>query len=471
MNADKRPNILFLMSDEHRYDVAGFAGNEIIRTECLDKLAEDAIIFENAYTPAPICIPARQCMASGQLPRTCQVERYGEDLTPNYRTFAREFGEYAYNTVAAGKLHHFGIDQMQGYNRRLSGDCHISPRFIHNKQQDEFKRYQQKSDDSMDWNRLKWNDEKEIRRAGIGKSPNYIEDEMATQATINYVMRYFLDSYYDRPQKEQPLFLYLGMNNPHYPYITEESLFDYYLNRIELYENQTPFKHNFLGKCPFMPGALIPGENIPTRSVKRAMAAYYGNIETIDNQYQRVLTALENAGENLDDWIIIYTSDHGEMLGEHGIWEKQKFFEGSVKVPLFIRYPKRFKKAKRIKENVNLCDLFATLCDLAGIPIPEGLDSRSLVPLMEGDNQEWNNETISQFNGQNIMIKQNQLKYQWYDNGDEKEVLFDLLENPDENINFIQEDKYKTDIERFRKRCSQLGFGDSPITEYKNAGY
>ena len=84
-------------------------------------------------------------------------------------------------------------------------------------------------------------------------------------------------------------------------------------------------------------------------------------VETIDSQYQEVLEALTHVGENLDDWIIVYTSDHGEMLGEHGIWEKQKFFEASVRVPLIIRYPERFE-AKVIDQNVNLCDLFATLC-------------------------------------------------------------------------------------------------------------
>lgn len=100
----KRPNILILMSDEHRFDVSGFAGNKIVRTPCLDKLAGEAVIFNNAYTPSPVCIPARQCIAVGQFPRTCKVESYGEDLSPYYQTFARTLTQNGYKTVAAGKL-------------------------------------------------------------------------------------------------------------------------------------------------------------------------------------------------------------------------------------------------------------------------------------------------------------------------------------------------------------------------------
>ena len=117
---NKKPNILFLMSDEHRFDVSGFTGNRVVRTPFLDRLAKDAVIFTNAYTPSPVCIPARQCIAAGQFPRTCGVENYGQDLPPNYQTFAKTLVQGGYKTAAAGKLHHFGIDQMQGWLYRLS---------------------------------------------------------------------------------------------------------------------------------------------------------------------------------------------------------------------------------------------------------------------------------------------------------------------------------------------------------------
>ncbi|MCJ7549352.1 MAG: sulfatase-like hydrolase/transferase [Anaerolineae bacterium] len=97
---DKRPNILFLMSDQHRADVAGFAGNSVVRTPTLDELARTGVVFRNAYTPSPICIPGRQCPTSGQLPKTCNCEGW-IDLAPGYRTFARDFSRHAYTTLPA----------------------------------------------------------------------------------------------------------------------------------------------------------------------------------------------------------------------------------------------------------------------------------------------------------------------------------------------------------------------------------
>ena len=432
----KKPNILFLMSDEHRFDISGFSGNSIIRTPCLDELAKDAVVFTNAYTPAPICIPARQCIAAGQYPKTCGVERYGEDLPINYQTFAKTLSQVGYETVAAGKLHHFGIDQMQGWRMRIAGDCELSSGVL--------------------GPGMKWDEKKEILRAGPGESVYARKDKLVVQGTKDFIYQYFVDSYYDRATPDHPLLLYVGLLNPHYPYIAEQRLFDYYLNRVEPYENQRPFDHPFLGKCANTK-ALIPGEDISLRDIKRAMAAYYANIETIDSQFEDIVKSLKEAGQNLDDWIIIYTSDHGEMLGEHAIWEKQRFFEGSVKVPLFIRYPKKFRP-KIIKKNVNLIDLFATLCELTETEIPTGLDSRSLVPLLDGNESSWENETISQFNGQNIMIKKENIKYQWYEE-DQSEVLFDLEIDSTEKQNLVDHVRYQEMLPIFRNRRDELGFG------------
>ena len=187
--------------------------------------------------------------------------------------------------------------------------------------------------------------------------------------------------------------------------------------------------------------------NVSDDTIRRATAAYYGMVETIDTYYGRVLQRLRDLGENLDDWIIIYTSDHGEMLGEHGIWEKTRFYEASVRVPLIIRWPKSFAGGRIINENVNLCDLFATLCDLAGLEIPAGLDSRSLLPLLQGNAAAWNNESISQMGKDHVMIKRDALKYQYY--GEHPEVLFDLKTDPRETTNVATIPAYKTAMSHF----------------------
>lgn len=201
------------------------------------------------------------------------------------------------------------------------------------------------------------------------------------------------------------------------------------------------------------------------RDIRRATAAYYGMTESLDERYGKILNKLEELGQDIDDWLIIYTSDHGDMLGEHGVWEKTSFFEGSVRVPLFIRFPKDWREAmkkgtKTIEQNVNTCDLFATLCDYTGIPMPEGTDSRSLVPLSEDNEDEWPNESVSQLRG-NLMIKQDHLKYCFYENKKDTphaEVLFNLKKDPDETRDVSRDPAYAEAIEKFRKRRIELKY-------------
>lgn len=464
----KRPNILFLMSDEHRPDVVGYAGNQIVRTPVLDGLAHSGFIFRNAYTPSPICIPGRQSMMAGQLPRTTGCEQFSQDLPPGHMTFARRFAQHAYETVACGKLHHTGTDQMQGWTQRIGSVTKVASHFIEGRVEEEFARH------LRPFSEVKWSDTKEILRAGIGRAGNIMQDEYTVQGALDFIEQYFTDPYYDRESVNHPLLLKVSLNQPHYPYTTSADKFNWYLNRVEPFVEEQVFDHPFLSMRQ-----VRPGEDVTIRDLRRATAAYYGMIETIDDEYGRILDALRYVGQDLDDWIIIYTSDHGEMLGEHGIWEKQKFFEASVRVPLIIRWPHglgqgahlREPNGKVIDQNVNLCDLFATLCDLAQIPIPPGLDSRSMVPLLRGDPSHlWDNETISQFWGRNLMIKRDHLKYQYY--GEEMpEVLFDLERNPQETVNYMDDSDYAKEIAEFRQRRSELGFGPNANPDYVNAGY
>jgi len=274
-----------------------------------------------------------------------------------------------------------------------------------------------------------------------------------------------VDSRYDRQDPERPSLLYCGLTDPHYPYICDPERFRHYLPRMKPFEVEEPFEHPFLGLTPWPPEPLQAGVHIAERDVMRARAAYYGKVECMDQRFGEVLQSLREAGEDLDEWIIVYLSDHGDQLGEHGVWEKQKFFEGSARVPFIIRAPRLLPQGLHISENVSLCDLFATLCDLCDLDTPEDLDSRSLVPLMKGEDPDWPDEACSFFlqqGFQNVMIKQGSLKYQWYEH-DEKgvmpEVLFDLEADPLEKRNRIQDASYAESLTTFRQRLTQLGYG------------
>jgi len=445
------------MADEHRADLAGFAGNNVVRTPVLDSLAESGVVFCNAYTPSPICVPARQCLASGQLPKTCGCEGW-IDLAPDYHTIAREFSRYAYQTVCSGKLHHEGRDQMQGWRERIAPDAHLSDVYVADRIKAEFARYQPAPGTG------KWSNQREVEEARPGWGPLQIFDEEATGAALNYLDRYFEDSLYRRPRAHLPLFFMLSLVQPHYPYFTDEERFNYYLDRVPLYV-EPPCEHPVLS---------LSQQNKPVHlteeAIRRATAAYYGMVDTVDTHYGMVLERLRALGQDLDDWIIICTSDHGEMLGQHGIWEKTRFYEASVRVPLIIRWPRRFAGGRVVDENVNLCDLFATLCDLAGLDIPDGLDSRSVVPLLEGKPVQWDNEVVSQYKESHVMIKRDSLKYQYYGE-DGPEVLFDLEKDPGEMTNIIDEPTYAESVARFRLRLAELGNGPAADPNYRNAGY
>lgn len=433
------------MADELRPDTLGFTGDEVVRTPRLDALAESAVVFDRAYTPSPICVPARQCLATGMLPRRLGVERMGQDLEPGAMTFARRFSQHGYQTVACGKLHHLGTDQMQGWRKRIGADMDVHTPFIEDRDEDAFRHFTEQGS----W---KWPMVQEVASAGLGHNPWATDDEYAVAGALNFITRFFVDPFYNRATPDTPLLLKVSLNEPHYPFATERrDLFEYYLPRVELRDDEV-FDHPFLG------GAFVarPGVEVTERQARNAVAAYYSMVTSADERFGRVLDALEHAGQDLDDWIIVFTADHGEMLGQHGVWEKQKFFEPSVGVPLFIRWPARFP-ARRVMRNVNLVDLFVTLCELAGVPAPEGLDSRSLVGLMKGDDQGWDDESISQFGGTNLMIKLGSYKYQFYEN-DGSEVLFDLDAEPDEKRNLIGEPRYADVLVDLRRRRDELQF-------------
>lgn len=446
IDTERRPNILFLMSDEHRADVAGYEGNSVIRTPVLDDLATTGVVFHNAYTPSPVCIPARQSLMAGQFPSTTGCRVFQDDLQPGAMTFARRFSQYAYETVACGKLHHTGTDQMQGWTRRIGGDVTVSSRHIVDRVEEEFSKYERPLGS------YKWSDAKEIMRAGIGRSFYAIDDEYTVEGALNFISEFFNSPYYDREQGHRPLLLKVSLVQPHYPYHTSAEKFEYYLNRVEPFVDQSPSSHRFLGQRQ-----VTTPVDVSERDIQRAVAAYYGMVETLDQHFGRILDALRHVGQDLDEWIIIYTSDHGEMLGEHGIWEKQKFYEASVRVPLIIRSPARIPIGRHVQQNVNLCDLFATMCDLVDIPAPPNLDSRSLVPLLHGENDGWDDETISQFGQHNVMIKRGQLKYQSYGR-QMPEVLFDLEQDPTETLNYADHPDYRDKLAPFRSRRAELGY-------------
>jgi choline-sulfatase len=383
-------------------------------------------------------------------------------LADGYPTYATRFGQYGYTTTAFGKMHLQGRDQLKGWQSRPVGDTACG------QVDDPIERgvdamTERPHDDALNLpDSVKWSDEKEIRRAGPG--PAHRVDGLSLAGFKLWVDSRFLGTWSDRHQPDRPALVYLGLHDPHYPYHCEEELFRYYLPRVGEPSPEAPMEHPFLGLSPWPPRRTQVGTDIPRREARRARAAYFGKVETMDARYGEALEELRQAGEDLDEWIIVYCSDHGEMLGDHGVWEKQKFYEASARTPLIIRAPRYLPQGTVVDANVSLCDLFPTLCELAGLDVPDGLDGRSLVALAKGQDPDWRDEACSFFLQQgfcNGMVKQGSLKYQWYghaDRGPMPEVLFDLATDPEEMENRIDDPAYADAIQRLRQRREALGY-------------
>ena len=425
------------MDDEHRFDWFGFAGHPFVRTPHLDALAAKGVVFENAYTPSPACIPARQCLATGQYPRDCGVERFGEDLPPGSETFARVLSRVGYDTVCAGKLHHHGPDQMQGWNRRICTGDDLQVDLGHRTDLDAAACARNVPPVNM------WSLAEELRRAGAGKSPYANSDRLNVEGACAFLEEYFVSPFYERATPDRPLMLTVSLQQPHYPFCAPAERVEAYLPLVTEYENQACLEHPAFRNWTWNP------EGVSREQRLRALAATAAMVEICDEHFGRVLDCIRACGQDPDDWLIVYTSDHGDLLGEHGKWWKLSFYEASVKVPMVACAPRLFSGGRRLPEHVNLCDLFATFCEAAGTPVPGGTRSRSLMPLLRGDATEWQDETVSQYEGRCLMIKQGSLKYQWY-GPQQEEVLFDLAVDPGETRNVAKDPDYQEKMAEFR---------------------
>ncbi|HRW08566.1 MAG TPA: sulfatase-like hydrolase/transferase [Caldilineaceae bacterium] len=443
----KKPHILFLINDEHRPDVLPIEGNVAIRTPTLDRFIAQGSYFRNAYTPSPICVPARQSFLSGRYPRNIGCKDFGDPLPSDVATLPGHLSRYGYRAVAAGKMHFSGPDQMCGWHERIGRD-------IKGKNGYASVAGSQSAKPSVEEGTGKWPSAKEIANARAGKGYWMQHDQYSVDGALMFLDEYFVNEPYDRPGT-QPLLLAVSLWCPHYPYQCPDDLFHYYMRRVEPYVEELPANfdcHDFF--------KVAVGRDVTHREAHRATAAYYGMIEWADAQFGRVIAKLEELNV-LDDFVIVFCSDHGEMLGQKGLWEKQQYFEASARVPCFVTWPGHLPGGQILAQNVSLVDLFPTLCDLADVPPPAGLDGRSLLPLLRGQQTEWPNivysELYHRYNGPSVMVKQDNLKYFRFEGKSWPEQLFNLATDPHEEHNLINDPAYASALQRLRTHLDSFG--------------
>ncbi len=429
-----KPNILFILSDQHNASVMGHAGNAIIRTPNLDRLAREGVSFEQAYCQNPLCVPSRVSLLTGQHSRSTGIYTNTDMLEPNSITIPRVLSAHGYRTCLIGKAH-FNGEQYHGYQERPYGDLYGQAH-------------------QPDPRRTPENG-----KAGLGQllgnaGPTGIPLALTqTEICVSEASKW-LQTHVDL-HPSQPFFLSVNFDKPHFPVRCPAEYFTHYHGRLRAPETADDYyKH----AVPFVQKA-IDRFGFDNQDGNRYLDAYYGCIEWVDDALGRLLDVIEylNLAGNT---IVIYASDHGDLCGEKGAWNKTLFFDSSSRVPLIIRYPPFYASGKRDKKLVGLIDLFPTICDGAHIPIPASCDCSSLLPILEESGSISRQHIFSEsaFLGEptacGCMIRKDQWKYVLYLDGSQE--LYDLIEDPGEWHNLAGQSSVKnliseldTEVRRF----------------------
>ncbi|KAL2406628.1 Choline-sulfatase [Exophiala dermatitidis] len=364
-----KPNILFIMADQLAAPLLKMHNPKSqIKTPNLDKLAERSVVFDSAYCNSPLCAPSRMCLISGQLPskigsydNACSIP----SETPTYAHYLREAG---YETTLAGKMHFIG-DQLHGYENRLTADI-----------------YPGDYGWAVNWDdpdrRLEWyHNSSSILQAG----PCVRTNQLDYDEEVLYKSKQYLYDYARAAPGKRPFALTVSFTHPHDPYAIEDKYWDLYegvdidLPDVSLKpEEQDPHSKRLRHVCE------LEGHDFTDEQIKRARRAYYGAVSYVDDCIGQLLEVLQKCGMD-EDTIVMFSGDHGDMLGERGLWYKMSYFENSVRVPMLISHPAQFTP-HRVSQNVSTLDLMPTLVELIGSKLVPGLpmDGLSLLPHLYG---------------------------------------------------------------------------------------
>ncbi|WP_333826964.1 choline-sulfatase [Pararhodobacter sp.] len=363
----RQPNILIVMVDQLTGTLFPDGPAGFLHTPNLRALAARSQRFARAYTGSPLCAPGRASFMSGQLPRRTRVYDNAAEFCSDVPTYAHHLRRAGYHTCLSGKMHFVGPDQLHGFEERLTTDVYPAdfgwtPDY-------------RKPGERIDW----WyHNLGSVTGAGVAEITNQLEydDDVAHLAQ---------QKLYDlaRGHDARPWCLTVSFTHPHDPFVARRKYWDLYEGCAELappkaiaYADQDPHAQRLMDSCDWR------AFDISDEQVRRARHGYFANISYIDDKIGEVLAVLNATRQEA---IVVFVSDHGEMLGERGLWFKMNFFEQAARVPLMIALPG--VDGARIDTPASTIDLLPTLADLAGIDlsaVAPWTDGESLLPLIQG---------------------------------------------------------------------------------------
>ncbi|GAB0134152.1 hypothetical protein EsDP_00002534 [Epichloe bromicola] len=396
---EEKPNIIYIMADQLAAPQLKMYNPESqIKTPNLDRLAASSVQFDSAYCPSPLCAPSRMSMITGLLPMKIGAYDNASQINSEIPTYAHYLRSKGYHTALAGKMHFVG-DQLHGYEQRLTSDI-----------------YPGDFGWAVNWDepgtRLEWyHNASSILQAGpCGRSNQLDYDEEVMYRSVQYLW----DHVREGPEK-RPFALTVSLTHPHDPYTITKKYWNRYQDvDIALPTVRIPKEELDSHSKRLMKVCDIWDQDFSDEQIKRAKRAYYASVSYVDDCIGKLLETLEDAGL-AENTIVIFSGDHGDMLGERGLWYKMSYFESSVRVPLLINYPKWFQP-HRVSQNVSTLDLLPTICDLIGTkPAPYlPMDGQSMMPHLQ--NKEGHDTVFAEYTGEGtvrpmMMIKRGPWKY------------------------------------------------------------
>ncbi|WP_299867897.1 choline-sulfatase [uncultured Hoeflea sp.] len=441
-----RPNILILMVDQLNGTLFPDGPAEFLHAPNLKRLAARSVRFSANYTASPLCAPGRASFMSGQLPRRTRVYDNAAEFASDIPTYAHHLRRAGYHTCLSGKMHFVGPDQMHGFEERLTTDIYPAdfgwtPDY-------------RKPGERIDW----WyHNLGSVTGAGVAEISNQMEydDEVAFFATQKL---HQLSRTSDDPCA-RPWALTVSFTHPHDPYVARKQYWDLYEGCPEL-EPRVP-GIAFADMDPHSQRLYKANDSecfeITETDVRRSRQAYFANISYLDDKIGGILQTLE-ATRMADNTIVVFCSDHGDMLGERGMWFKMSFFEGSARVPLMISVPG--KEARKVPAPTSNLDITPTLADLAGVSLDEvapWTDGESLMEVMNG--AERTAPVLMEYAAEGseaplVAIREGRYKFAHCEL--DPPQLFDLEADPDELVNLAGDPAYADQVTQFMARVREI---------------
>jgi iduronate 2-sulfatase len=433
LSAADRPNVLFLICDDLNCDLACY-GHTQVRSPNIDRLAARGVRFDRAYCQYPLCGPSRASFLSGMYPDQTLIHRnaiYLREHVPNVKTLPQMFRDAGYFATRIGKLYHYNVPKhigTGGHDDPYSWNQTINPRG------------RDVDDESLIFS---------LRKNSFGGTLSWLAAEGTDrEQTDGIAADAAIDRLRHHAERKEPFFMAVGLYRPHTPYVAPKKYFDLYpIKTIQV----PTVPDGYLETLPEPARRSIRRKkeqiDLPPDLARQAIQAYYASITFADAQLGRILDALDHTGL-AENTVVLFTSDHGYHMGEHGHWQKTTLFENAARVPLIIAGPGVKARGQVVHTPAEMVDFYPTLAELCGLQPPASVSGVSLAPALVDPAKSPRRFALTQYENGYSIVSDRHRYTEWGEGGKEGAELYDHANDPGELNNLAGDPAQKALIQR-----------------------